>query len=136
MVVLATDRETVVGMNRDCFLPNRVPLRPQSVFQTDFESRDGLCGRPDVAQEHVGDRSVAQAAATGNLSLAEVIVVHEAVQVRAKVLGPHVRTISDAGVNWPVLVKSPWRVCALGHVDTVFGEGHSFGSVATSGVPA
>lgn len=38
MVVLATARETVVGMNRDCFLPNRVPLRPQSVFQADFGS--------------------------------------------------------------------------------------------------
>ena len=136
MVVLATDRGTVVGMNRDCFLPNRVPLRPQSVFQTDFESRDGLRGRPDVAQEYVGDRAVAQAAATGNLSLTEVIVVHEAVQFRAKVLGPHVRTIGDAIVNWPVLVKSPWRVCALGHADTAFDEGYSFGSVATSGVPA
>lgn len=85
---------------------------------------------------HTLPKRTSEPAATGNLSLAEAVVVHEAVQIRTKLLGPHVRTISDAGVNWPVLVQSPWRVCALGHVDTVFGEGHSLGSAATSGVSA
>lgn len=136
MVVLTTVRETVVGMNRDCFLPNRVPLRPQPDIQTNFESRNGLRGRPYVAQEHVGDCSVAQPAASGNVSLAEVVVVHESVQVRAKLLCPHVRAISDVGVNWPVLVKSSWRVGTLGHTATVFGDGRVAGPVEASGVTA